>query len=60
MREQSESDIERKVEWYNRECRGGDCNRTMGDMSQRVYCNDCLDRRLEPGTDRSGGEQDGE
>jgi len=46
---------ERKVEWYNRECRSENCNKTMGDMSRRVYCSDCLDRRLESGADRFEG-----
>lgn len=41
------NDTERKVEWYNRECRGDGCDEKMEDMSWRVFCNDCLDRRLE-------------
>jgi hypothetical protein len=36
---------EQKVEWYNRECRGGECDEKMADMSRRVYCNDCFDAR---------------
>ena len=36
-----------KVEWFDRECRGDDCDEKMEDMSRRVYCNDCLDQRLE-------------
>lgn len=39
--------MERKVEWYNRTCRGDGCDEPMEDMSQRVYCNDCFDARSE-------------
>lgn len=41
--------IEEKVEWFNRECRGDDCSVKMMDMSWRVYCNECSDRRLNEG-----------
>jgi len=47
-------DIEQKVEWYNRECRGEDCDEKMEDMSRRVYCNDCFDAR----SDHAGREPD--
>lgn len=36
---------EQEVEWYNRECRGEDCDEKMEDLSNRVYCNDCFDAR---------------
>jgi hypothetical protein len=46
------SDMEQKVEWYHRECRGEGCDEKMEDMSNRVYCNDCFDAR----SDHSGRE----
>lgn len=32
-----------KIEWFERICRGEDCDVEMRDMSRRVYCNGCLD-----------------
>jgi hypothetical protein len=42
MSDNDSNDIEQKVGWYNRQCRGEDCDEKMEDMSWRVYCNDCF------------------